>query len=86
MPGLGLERPGRRQQPDPRPDVELDGYGSNETLIGGAGDDLLVAGSGANSLVGGPGNDTLVSNRGDDSLFGGAATTSSGSTPAPTRS
>ncbi len=52
-------------------DVELDGYGSNETLLGGAGDDLLVAGAGANSLVGGAGYDTMVSNRGDDTLVGG---------------
>ena len=52
--------------------VELDGYGSNETLMGGSGDDVLTAGAGANSLDGGPGNDTLVSNLGDDSLFGGA--------------
>ena len=51
--------------------VELVGYGSGETLIGGTGDDLLVAGPGANSLVGGNGNDTLVSNQGDDTLVGG---------------
>ena len=53
-------------------DVELDGYGSSETLLGGAGNDLLLAGGGANSLVGGAGDDTLVSNQGNDSLFGGA--------------
>ncbi len=52
-------------------DVELDGYGSSETLLGGAGDDLLSAGAGANSLAGGVGDDTLVSNRGDDTLEGG---------------
>ncbi len=51
--------------------VELDGYGSNETLIAGSGDDLLVAGPGVNSLVGGAGNDTLVANGGDDTLVGG---------------
>ncbi len=50
--------------------VELDGIGSNETLLGGQGQDLLVAGHGANSLVGGAGLDTLVSNRGDDTLVG----------------
>ena len=44
---------------------------ANETLIGGSGDDLLVAGPGANSLVGGTGDDTLVSNGGDDTLVGG---------------
>jgi Ca2+-binding RTX toxin-like protein len=52
--------------------VELDGYGSNETLTGGAGGDVLTAGAGANTLDGGPGNDTLLSNLGDDSLFGGS--------------
>ena len=56
--------------------VELVSSGSNNTLIGGAGDDLLVAGSGANSLVGGTGDDTLVSNGGDDTLVGGTGNTS----------
>ncbi len=51
--------------------VELIGFGSDETLLGGAGNDLLVAGPGANSLVGGTGDDTLVSNQGDDTLVGG---------------
>ena len=51
--------------------VELDGYGNSETLIGGGGNDILVANAGNNSLVGGAGDDTLVSNQGDDSLFGG---------------
>ena len=46
------------------------------TLIGGAGDDLLVAGPGANSLHGGSGDDTLVSNGGDDTLSGGTGNTS----------
>ena len=51
--------------------VELIGYGSSETLLGGSGNDLLVAGPGANSLVGGGGDDTLVSDLGDDTLVGG---------------
>ena len=51
--------------------VELIGYGSGETLLGGAGNDLLIAGPGANSVVGGGGNDTIVSNQGDDTLVGG---------------
>ena len=51
--------------------VELDGYGSDESLMGGSGDDRLTAGPGANDLDGGQGNDTLISNLGDDSLFGG---------------
>ena len=52
--------------------VQLVSSGSNNTLIGGAGDDLLVGGSGANSLVGGAGDDTLVSSGGDDTLVGGS--------------
>src|SRR5208337_300109 len=56
--------------------VQLVSSGSNNTLIGGAGGDLLVAGSGANSLVGGAGDDTLVSNGGDDTLVGGSGNTS----------
>ena len=52
--------------------VELDGYGSNESLVGGSGNDVLVANTGSNSLAGGLGDDTLVSNKGCDSLFGGA--------------
>ncbi len=52
--------------------VELDGYGGNETLVAGSGADLLVGGPGANSLVAGSGDDTLVSNQGDDTLVGGS--------------
>ena len=55
--------------------LELDGYGTSETLIGGSGNDLLVAGPGNNSLVGGTGTDTLVSNAGDDTLAGGSGDT-----------
>ena len=50
--------------------VELDGIGSSETLLGGQGQDLLVAGTGSNSLVGGAGLDTLISAGGDDTLVG----------------
>ena len=52
--------------------VELVSSGFDNTLIGGSGDDLLVASTGANSLVGGGGDDTLVSNGGDDTLVGGS--------------
>jgi Ca2+-binding RTX toxin-like protein len=55
--------------------VQLVSSGSNNSLIGGAGGDLLVAGSGANSLVGGSGDDTLVSSGGDDTLVGGSGST-----------
>ena len=50
--------------------VELDGIGSSESLSGGQGQVLLVAGKGANSLKGGAGLDTLVSTGGDDTLAG----------------
>ncbi|HEY7247711.1 MAG TPA: calcium-binding protein [Xanthobacteraceae bacterium] len=41
-------------------------------LFGGAGNDVLTAGSGADQLFGGAGNDTLLGKGGDDLLFGGA--------------
>ena len=59
---------------DPDP-IQLIGNGSSETLIGGTGNDLIVAGAGQNSLVGGSGTDTLVSNGGDDTLVGGSGET-----------
>lgn len=42
-----------------------------EAVIGGMGDDRLVAGSEPALLDGGPGNDTLVGGPGDDLLLGG---------------
>jgi Ca2+-binding RTX toxin-like protein len=50
--------------------AQLVSSGSNATLIGGGGDDVLVADTGANSLFGGTGDDTLVSNGGEDTLVG----------------
>ena len=41
------------------------------TLVGGAGDDLLLGGSKDDSLVGGTGNDVLIGGEGNDSLEGG---------------
>ena len=41
------------------------------TLVGGAGDDLLLGGSKDDSLVGGSGNDVLIGGDGRDSLDGG---------------
>ena len=60
--------------------------GVDETLIGGSGNDLLVADPGANSLVGGAGDDTLVSNGGDDTLVGGTGNAIFRINPGPTRS
>lgn len=52
----------------------LDGAGGNDTLIGGAGNDTVVATTGVDSLTGGAGNDTYViaagSTSGVDSLVG----------------
>ena len=45
---------------------------SSVTLLGGSGNDLLVAEQGTASLVGGSGNDTLVSGGGEDTLVGGS--------------
>ena len=42
------------------------------TLMGGAGNDTLVAGGGNDSLNGGAGNDSLVAGSGSDSLVGAA--------------
>ncbi len=63
--------------------VEIVSSGSDVTMKGGAGDDLLVAGTGANSLVGGSGDDTLVSTGGDDTLRGGTGDTSFQINPGP---
>ena len=48
--------------------------GTGNTLIGGTGDDLLIAGSHTDSLYGGAGNDTLVAGSGRDILDGGTGT------------
>lgn len=41
-----------------------------DTITGGAGDDLIVAGDGADSLTGGVGKDTISANGGNDTVFG----------------
>jgi Ca2+-binding RTX toxin-like protein len=50
--------------------VLLAGAGDN-TLNGGAGNDVLVAGAGNDSLHGGDGNDLLIAGPGNDLLDGG---------------
>ncbi|WP_077146892.1 calcium-binding protein [Sphingopyxis sp. KK2] len=46
--------------------------GSNTTLAGRAGDDILATGTGSNILYGGTGNDTLFAGGGSDTLYGDA--------------
>jgi hypothetical protein len=50
--------------------VTLLGGPGNDTLQGGAGDDLLVGGAGNDYLEGGTGNDTLLGGEGRDRLHG----------------
>jgi len=49
-------------------------YGGNgdSTLIGTAGDEMLVGGNGKDLLIGGAGADTLIGGNGADTLLGGA--------------
>jgi len=51
--------------------VEIYGYAGNDTLVGDAGDDLIVGGSGSDSLLGDPGNDVIYGGRDSDSMYGG---------------
>jgi Ca2+-binding RTX toxin-like protein len=46
--------------------------GQATTLIGGAGNDVLVGAEGDDSMVGGVGNDSLLGGEGDDWLVGGS--------------
>jgi len=63
-----------------RNEILLGRDGSNDTLNGGDGDDILIGlggndtlngGNGNDILAGGAGNDTLIGNGGDDILIGG---------------
>ncbi len=50
----------------------LHGGQGNDTLIGGAGNDLLIGGDGNDTLIGGAGNDFLIGGKGADRLVGSA--------------
>jgi hypothetical protein len=49
----------------------LSGGGGNNILIAGSGKDTLVGGAGADILIGGPGKDVLTAGTGNDLLLGG---------------
>jgi Ca2+-binding RTX toxin-like protein len=49
--------------------ISLDG--ANDTLDGGYGDDIILAGEGNNLIRGGDGNDTITAGAGNDTLDGG---------------
>ena len=51
--------------------VTLDGAGGNDSLYGGAKDDVLITHDGSDRLDGRNGNDTLTSGSGDDTLYSG---------------
>ncbi|NBS65034.1 MAG: hypothetical protein EBT33_11900, partial [Betaproteobacteria bacterium] len=51
--------------------VTLIGGAGNDSLTGGAGNDLLIAGPGSNTLTGGKGNDVLFALEGSNRLTGG---------------
>ncbi|WP_341303147.1 retention module-containing protein [Pseudomonas sp. TMP25] len=55
-----------------RNEILLGRDGSNDTLNGGDGDDILIGLGGADTLSGGNGNDILVGGAGNDTLSGGA--------------
>ncbi len=50
--------------------ISLDG--ANDTLDGGYGDDIILAGDGNNLIRGGDGSDTITAGAGNDTLDGGA--------------
>jgi large repetitive protein len=53
-------------------DNRLYGYGGDDTINAGLGNDLLRGGAGNDTLNGGAGNDLLVGGTGNDTLTGGA--------------
>lgn len=52
--------------------IDASDFNGNVTILGGGGDDTLLAGSGVDLLNGNAGNDSLVAGAGDDRVFGGA--------------
>jgi Ca2+-binding RTX toxin-like protein len=47
------------------------GFGRNEVIVGGAGDDCIKASLGNDKLYAGKGNDTIIGGPGNDLIFGG---------------
>lgn len=56
--------------PDVSRGADLYGGNGNDSLTGGAGDDLIRGGNGNDSLLGGAGNDTIRGGNGDDIVDG----------------
>ena len=58
----------------------LTGDGGADILVGGAGNDTIIAGTGTGNaiLIGGGGKDTITGNTGWDILIGGTANYSAG--------
>ncbi|HKY70983.1 MAG TPA: Ig-like domain repeat protein [Nitrospira sp.] len=52
--------------------LEAHGYGGNDTITGGAGNDVLFGDDGDDTLTGSAGNDVLVGGSGSDRLVGSA--------------
>jgi hypothetical protein len=52
--------------------IDASKFPGRTTLVGGSGNDILIAGAGNSSLVAGSGNDILVGGAGNDTLVGGA--------------
>jgi Ca2+-binding RTX toxin-like protein len=69
-----------QRYPNPFPDVirdvvrfdDVDGIGGNDTMRGGAGDDILYGQRGNDNIGGGEGDDELYGNLGNDVILGGA--------------
>ncbi|MGQ1623995.1 VWA domain-containing protein [Acinetobacter baumannii] len=49
--------------------ADLATKGGNDTIHGGAGDDIIIAGAGNDSIYGGSGNDIISTGRGDDTIM-----------------
>lgn len=50
-------------------DYEMLGYGGNDSIYGGDGDDLIKGGDGHDTLFGGRGDDTIEGGSGDDTFY-----------------
>lgn len=56
----------------------IEGFGGNDTLIGGDGDDTIAGGDGGDSIEAGSGNDNVSASDGDDVVLGGVGNDSIG--------